>query len=533
MKLNVKNKPDYLSRRDITLNHEGEISYLWSDKIELFKQVATCFFGEPKFYTNSKTSAENLIQIAIKVAKEDPDFVLRLAIKARHEYNLRTVPIVLLNIVVNTTIHPNTYKAVAMTISRADELTEIVAAAQLFSRKDGKNKLILPQAIKKGVALAFNKFDSYQFAKYDRKNYEITFSNLLDLTHPKPKNNEQSTIFKSIRDRSLASPNTWEVIISVKGSTRENWEKALEQMPIFAFLRNLRNLMKNGVNFEDKLVGIFHNEEIIRKSKLLPFRFYSAFQEILKFSYTSSYISNIEKHGYGDNSKFRDILNKTKNALNKALELSIPNISIPDGRNLILVDLSGSMDSPISSKSTIRNRDISALFGAVLHSKLGDRKTSIWGFGETAKEIYLDEMNKLSLLDKAKAIETLNVGHATNAHLPVQNVTQQNRYFDRIFIFTDEQVYDSRYPSYNRSRGVLRNAILKYREELNPQAQLYIFNLAGYSTGSIMPEDDGFTHLIAGWSDAIFKFIEVNERSHEAILKSIYENTDYENYTIS
>ena len=48
-----------------------------------------------------------------------------------------------------------------------------------------------------------------------------------------------------------------------------------------------------------------------------------------------------------------------------------------------------------------------------------------------------------------------------------------------------------------------------------------------------MPEDDGLTHLIAGWSDAIFKFIEVNERSHEVILKSIYENTDYENYIIS
>ena len=534
MKLNTKKKPEYLSRTDVIVNYEGELSYIWSDKIELFKQVATCFFGEPKFYTDGKTSAANLIQIATKVAKEDPDFVLRLAIKARIEYNLRTVPMVLLNVVINNSTHPNTYKAVAKTINRADELTEIVAAAQLFKRKDGKQKLILPQAIKKGVALAFNKFDAYQFSKYNRKNYDITFSNLLDLTHPKPKNEEQSKLFKSLRDDTLSSPNTWEVVISTQGSKKETWEIALENMPIFAFLRNLRNLMKNGVDITDKLHDIFYNEEIIRKSKLLPFRFYFAYVELLKFGNNSRYAASSERHGYNDENQFKEILTKTKTALNKALELSIPNISISEGRNLILIDLSSSMDSPISSKSVIRRRDISALFGTILHSKLGDRKTSVWGFGETTKEIYLDEMNKLSLLEKAKAIETLNVGHSTNAHLPIQAVTQQNRCFDRIFIFTDEQVYDSNYSHFypNRARGVLRNAVIQYREKLNPQSQLYIFNLAGYSTGSIMPQDDGLTHLIAGWSDAIFKFIEVNERSHDAILKSIYENTDYESYSI-
>ena len=92
--------------------------------------------------------------------------------------------------------------------------------------------------------------------------------------------------------------------------------------------------------------------------------------------------------------------------------------------------------------------------------------------------------------------------------------------------------YLRRYLYHNGTDNALKSAIEIYRRRQNTETKLYIVNLAGYNNGSIMPQGDGLTHLIAGWSDAIFQYVELVERSHDAMLQSIYEDTDYETYEI-
>ena len=55
-------------------------------------------------------------------------------------------------------------------VARADEITELLAYYQMANERFKAKKLNkLSRQIQKGLAMAFNKFDEYQFAKYNRK----------------------------------------------------------------------------------------------------------------------------------------------------------------------------------------------------------------------------------------------------------------------------------------------------------------------------------------------------------------------------
>jgi 60 kDa SS-A/Ro ribonucleoprotein len=58
----------------------------------------------------------------------------------------------------------------------------------------------------------------------------------------------------------------------------EAWEKLIKTRKIgyFALLRNLRNILKLAPELADDAVGMLIDEQLIRKSLVLPFRFVTA-----------------------------------------------------------------------------------------------------------------------------------------------------------------------------------------------------------------------------------------------------------------
>jgi len=498
----------YANRPDATLNYEGALSFKPStDKLALFKGVVSCFFGEPKFYQTADESVKELKGLAEKVAKEDPDFVLRLAILTRNYFNLRTVSLFLLSVVVNVSAgNFCTYKAIAKTITRADELTELIAMNDaLYPRRDGKNKMALPQAIKKGVALAFRKFNEYNLAKYDRKT-KVTLKDAMILTHPTPKDKKQGKLFGKLLDDKLATPKTWETFISVNGSTKENWQKILPEMGIFAFVRNLRNLTNLGVDISGAIEK-FKTPEAIKRSRMLPFRFYQAWNEI---SHTES-----------------------KNFLEYAVNQSVANLEKWDGKTLVLVDLSGSMTwTTLSGKSTMKPAEISALFGALIHEMFNDKQAVIVPFASGYKVLNLDSIK--GVLNKADAIRNCGISGGTYAHQPINHMYDLNYEFDRIILLSDGDVWSSE-SRYGRDGDGIDSAFVdamtRYRNQINKDTKLYMFDLTGYNH-MVLPEDNR-TVLIGGWSDRIFQFIRHMETAEEESLKLVYtDETEYKKYTL-
>ena len=289
MSYNEQLRCDYL-----TTNHEGAIAWRMTPEWELYTTVVTTMGVEDKFYESGE---DRVRRIADLVRKVKPEFVAQLAVYTREQMHLRSVPLLLL-VELAQCHHGDSLvsRAVCRTIQRADEITELLMCYQW---RTGKTDLSgLSCQLRKGLAEAFNKFDEYQFAKYDRKDRKVTLRDALILVHPKPKDDQQANIFRKIKSDTLETPVTWETELSAVGqhhfesqeekdnAKREVWKKLVRsrRLGYMATLRNLRNMLKLGMDKEtmQMVCDFIANPEAVRKSKQLPFRFLSAFLELQK-----------------------------------------------------------------------------------------------------------------------------------------------------------------------------------------------------------------------------------------------------------
>ena len=289
MSYNEQLRCDYL-----TTNHEGAIAWRMTPEWELYTTVVTTMGVEDKFYESGEV---RIRRIADLVRKVKPEFVAQLAVYTREQMHLRSVPLLLL-VELAQCHHGDSLvsRAVCRTIQRSDEITELLMCYQW---RTGKTDLSgLSCQLRKGLAEAFNKFDEYQFAKYDRKDRKVTLRDALILVHPKPKDDQQANIFRKIKSDTLETPATWETELSAVGqhhfdsqeekdnAKREVWKKLVHsrRLGYMATLRNLRNMLKLGMDKDtmQMVCDFIANPEAVRKSKQLPFRFLSAFLELKK-----------------------------------------------------------------------------------------------------------------------------------------------------------------------------------------------------------------------------------------------------------
>ena len=284
---------DKLRCDNLTTNHEGAIAWRMTPEWELYTTVVTTMGTEDKFY---ESGDDRIRRITDLVRRVDPLFVAQLAIYAREKMHLRSIPLLLL--VELACIHQGdslVSKAVSRTIQRADEITELLMCHQWRSGKKGLSKM--SHQLLKGLAEAFNKFDEYQFAKYDRKDRKVTLRDALVLAHPKAKDARQAEIFRKIMKGMLQTPYTWETELSALGqqhfsslmekeeAKRRLWQQlvASRKMGYMATIRNLCNMLTVGIDEETRnaVCKFLSDPEAVHKSKQLPFRFLSAYLSLV------------------------------------------------------------------------------------------------------------------------------------------------------------------------------------------------------------------------------------------------------------
>ena len=81
----------FVKEQPVTLNHEGEEAFSLSAEMELYTAVVTSFMNDT-FYERTD---QRVMRIADLVRKCNPRFVAQLAVYARCEMNLHSVPLLL------------------------------------------------------------------------------------------------------------------------------------------------------------------------------------------------------------------------------------------------------------------------------------------------------------------------------------------------------------------------------------------------------------------------------------------------------
>lgn len=484
-----------------TINHEGEVDYQLSPEMELYTSVVTTALGG-KFY---ESADERIERVRNLVSKVDPEFVARLAVYAREKMHLRSIPLVLC--VELAKVHSGdslVSRTVGRVVQRADEITELLAYYQIANERTDTKKLNkLSKQIQKGLEIAFNKFDEYQFAKYNRDG-EISLRDALFIVHPKAKDKEQQKLFDAITDNKLETPYTWEVELSNAGKVgrekKDVWEELIGSGKVgyMALLRNLRNILEADVSGKslEAVLKTISDPEKVRKSKQLPVRFLSAYRELSKVSSpkVSAALNDIEEA----------VLHTAENIKGYDIDTSV----------LIACDVSGSMFSKISPNSSVMNYDIGLMLGMLLQNRCRSVITGI--FGDSFLVAQMPQKQILGNVTNLQSIEG-KVGYSTNGYRVIDDMISSNTKVDKVMMFTDCQMWDS----YGMG-STMKKSWAKYKSDVNPNAKMYLFDLAGYGNTPLSIHSEG-VYCIAGWSDKVFDVLHAIDEGSSALqmIKSI------------
>lgn len=427
----------FAKRPDVTF--EGAPAVVLTAEQQLRRSVLSCLLWEDEFYEDGLAIADRIAALASAVA---PQVTADLAIEARGTFKLRHAPLMLLVALTRTgSGTPLVAQTIERVIQRADELTEFLALYWRHGRKP------LSKQMKKGLAAAFGKFDAYQLAKYDRDG-PVKLRDVLFLVHAKPKDEAQAALWKQVADRTLASPDTWEVALSGGADKRETFQRLLAEKKLgyLALLRNLRNMDQAGV--DEALV----KEAILARrgaERVLPFRYVAAARAAPRF----------------------------EPWLDQALAETVLEGAVFDGRTIILVDVSGSMDARLSAKSDLTRMDAAATLASIVPGEV-----RVFTFSNAVKEVPprrgmagVDAVIRSQPhggTELGKAIEKINT-------LP----------HDRLIVVTDEQSHD--------------------RVPEPKAAKAYMVNVASARNG--VGYGSRWVH-IDGFSEAVLGFIREQER---------------------
>lgn len=422
--------------------HEGAPARTVSPELALRRSVLACLLWENQFYEDGVEIAGRIRELVPKVSAEK---VAALAVEARGAMKLRHAPLLLVREMARHATHRALVaETLARVIQRADELAEFVA----IYWADGRAPL--SGQVKKGLAAAFPRFDEYALAKYDRAGV-VRLRDVLFLCHAKPRDAEQAAVWKRLIDGTLATPDTWEVALSAGGDKRASWERLLagRKLGALALLRNLRNMKEAGVDGRLVVEAL----AAMKTDRVLPFRFLAVARHTPQWEI----------------------------ALEEAMFRAVEGREKLPGRTVLLVDVSGSMVTPLSRRSETLRTDVA--YGlAVLLREIAEQ-VSIYTFSD--KLVQVPPRRGFALRD------ALDHSQAHSGTLLGDALSRIEEPYDRIIVITDEQSHD-RVPA-PRGRGT-------------------VINVAGYRNGV----GYGAWNHIDGWSESVIEYMRELERAGAA-----------------
>lgn len=488
MKLNVAEKVP------VPTTHEGARAVRLSAEQELRRSVMSCMLWEDSFYESGEDIAA---RIAALVPKARPAFAAAVAAEARWKMKLRHAPLL---VVREMARHPEHKALVGRllpdVIGRPDEITEFLA----IYWKDGPNQPLSAQ-VKKGLARAFNKFDEYTFAKYDRDG-KVKLRDALFLTHAKPADvsgrplrtkaerhvehldldenlvqrqvprTPQERLFEAIVNRRLKPPDTWEVALSDGADKKETFERLMTEgkLGALAFLRNLRNMQQ--ANVSKTMVAEYAST--VNLSMVLPFRYVAAARVVPAWE---DVVDALFLRGCAQQPKL-------------------------SGKTVLVIDVSGSMYGwgNISKRSDMSRIDAAAALAAIarevcvdarIYATAGDDGCRIHA---TAEMPARRGMALVDVVAKRELASTLGGGGIFLVQC-LDYIKQREKTADRIIVLSDEQDCDND----PQTAPAKADAFGRYN---------YLINVSVERSGiGYKPK---WTH-IDGWSEAILDYIRAAE----------------------
>jgi hypothetical protein len=462
-----------------TINLAGGEAYSQTNELALVSMLLTSFVND-QFYKSGNDTLKDLRSLIKKV---DPEFAAKAAIYARDKFGMRSITHALAGELTSelkgSELGKNFYDKVVV---RVDDMTEIMS--YYLMHKTSKDNPKFPNSLKKGFAKAFDKFDAYQLAKYSGKNKDLKLVDLVNIVHPVPTDRNKTALELLVKG-DLKNTETWEAKLSQAGQVAESeedltqlkadaWTDLITSRKIgyFALLRNLRNILNQAPKAVPAACELLVDEKMISKSRVLPFRFATAYEEISKM---------------GSSKEVRDILV----AISSAMDISCKNIPIFED-TLFVVDVSGSMSG--------RPSEIASLFAAMFAKS---NNCDVMTFANNSTYVNYNPNDSVMTIRDSFRFS----GGGTNFKSIFKTA---NKAYKHIILASDMQGWVG-HTSPSREFN-------EYKNNFNCKPHVFSLDLAGHGTLQL-PESQ--VYCLAGFSDKVFQIMELLKIDKKALFNEI------------
>lgn len=535
------------------INEMGEKAYQLDPREELVATCLTTFLSGDHYY---ETEKEVVNRITTKLNEVDPLFAAKLAVYARNDANMRSVThLIAATIAKNASGKEWAKRFYNKIVIRPDDMSEILSAYAQMNKMGLNDIKKIPNAMKKGFKTALERLDAYQIDKYKMNTRQVKMIDLVNLFHPKGTQRNSQAYHNLMNGTSLAGLYSSKVLekemvkAGQKTSAKSVEEKTeakkeaietvlsnVKGMPIMNLLRNLRNVILYAPDSVEEACSQLRNEQKILNSRLLPFRFASAYKEIEKMSYsdkkssTSIAFESDYKNTSLTSSEFSSLKIKVLDAIEDALQISCQNIPELEGNVAILVDHSGSVRGDLGGSSRVSafSKTTCATIGNLFASMVAWRQKNVYIglFGDRLIPVKVDRNKRLLDFNKESYNAGARCGGGTEQGIYdfFRQAISEKKKIDNIVIFSDCQIGSNASTSWYGTSGGERSAtfqdLVKQFKKINPLCNIVVVDLRQTKGNTVFHRSQRILN-IAGWSTNIFSLINSNCKGYDAIIKEI------------
>lgn len=484
-----------------TVNEAGGRAYQMSPKEALAQLAVTACFNDT-FYVSAETQVDKVLELCSAVP---PEFVAKTAVYARSKGRMKDAPALLLAYLSKRDVQMfrRIFHYVADNPGMVKRVAHIIRSGVVGRKSFGT-------AVRNTFRGWFDRRSDDQLFRANVGG-DLSLADLIKLTHPKPESDTRNALYAYLigkqpdierlpalvrqfeawkREPTGEIPDVPFLMLTGGQLPTEAWAHIARTCSWTSTRMNINTFLRHGVFADPKMVELvaakLANPELVRRSGVFPYQLLTAYQAMGS-----------------------DVPMVIRNALQDAMEIATENVPKVDGKVVVCVDCSGSMNTPVTgvrqgATTKTSAREAAALIASVFMRMNQD--THVIPFTEVAYKITPQLNPRDSVMTNARLLAGLPAG-GTNCAAPMEAMNTEGRLADLVIYASDnESWYDSggAYRGTGRTAPPLATAWAEFKVR-NPKARMVCIDLAPNTTRQADQRPD--TLNIGGFSDQVFEVI--------------------------
>lgn len=497
MNKKIFNSAPHTSNRPVanTVNEAGGAAYKRTDENALAQLIVTGTLNNV-FYA---TGAEQLDQIKNLAANCSDEFLAKAAIYASRIAKMKDTPVVLLSILANrgaigVAYTESIFNRVVKNQKMLRNFVQVIRSGQTGRKSFGS-------ALKRSIQNWLRNQSADNLFK-GSVGQSPSLADIVKMVHPKAESTQKNAFYAWLLDKKIplgklppavrdferfksgASQIVPDVdfrMLSALPLSKEQWVGIAENMPWNALRMNLNTLQRHGVfdvpGMDKKIADRLRDAESVRKFNVFPYQLMTTFQ-------------NLQGVPLG-----------VSLAIQHAMEIATENVPVLPGKLAVGVDVSSSMDSPVTgNRGSVTTKTTCTAVAALVASCIlrKNPETVVIPFDTGVRSVSLNPLD--SVMTNA---QKLNIhGGGTDCSVPIRKLISDRKKVDLIVLLSDNESW-FRNEAYAWRRGTnTQQAWAEYLEKVNRKAKLVCIDLQPNTTVQVVDAVNTFN--IGGFSDNVF-----------------------------